>query len=141
MAGGRSDERGGIAGLLDLIEEHRAAFDYDWRTRFGLPLDAIPGEMHWGEAVRLTGILRADPSSMLAASMEGWAYPVSREAIALARLYDLEYAKTGAKKREPYPMPWSEQGQKVSRGDAAGRTPDEVKAILRTQFGQPEAPI
>jgi hypothetical protein len=141
VAGGCSDERGGILGLLDLIEEHRAAFDYDWRTRFHLPLDAVPNQMHWGEAVRLAGILRADPSSMLAASMEGWKYPVSREAIALARLYDLEYAKTGAKNRKPYPMPYNEGGTKTSRGNAAGRTPDEVKAILRTQFGQPEAPV
>lgn len=141
MAGGRSDERGGILKLLDLIEEHRAAFDYDWRTRFHLPLDSVPTVMGWGEAVRLAGILRADPSSMLAASMEGWKYPVTREAIALARLYDLEYAKTGAKRREPYPMPWNEDGVKTSRGNAAGRTPEQVKAILRTQFGQPEAPI
>jgi hypothetical protein len=141
VAGGRSDFRGGILGLLDLIEEHRAAFDYDWRTRFHLPLAAVPDVMSWGEAVRLAGILRADPSSMLAASMEGWKYPVSREAIALARLYDLEYAKTGAKKRQPYPMPWTEKGEQTRHGNAAGRTPDEIKAILRTQFGQPEAPV
>jgi hypothetical protein len=141
VAGGRSDDGGGIASLIDLIEAHQAAFDYDWRTRFHLPVDAVPDVMHWGEAVRLAGILRADPSSMLAASMEGWKYPVTREAIALARLYDLEYAKSGAKKREPYPMPWNEAGTKTTRGNAAGRTPDEIKAILRTQFGQPEAPV
>jgi hypothetical protein len=28
----------------------------------------------------------------------------------------------------------------VHRGNAAGRTPDEVKAILREHFGQPTKP-
>jgi len=31
---------------------------------------------------------------------------MSREAIILADLYDLQYAKSGAKKGKPYPRPW-----------------------------------
>jgi hypothetical protein len=141
VAGGRSDERGGILGLLDLIEEHRAAFEYDWRTRFHLSLSVVPAEMDWGEAVRLAGILRADPSSMLAAAMEGWGYPLSRETAAILDLFDLEHAKANKKAKPHKGRPWADQPTTEQRGDAAGRTPEEVKAILRTQFGQPEAPV
>ena len=82
MAGGR--ERGGIRGLLDLIEEHRAAIEYDFRTRLHLPLSAIPEDVGWDEAIRLIGVLRRDPESLTASSMEGWDYSMSREALLLA---------------------------------------------------------
>ena len=96
--------------------------------------------MGWGETLRLTRILRADPSSMLAAALEGWDHPVPRTDAILMDLWDLTYKAAGAKRPEPYPRPWK-QVHTERRGNAAGRTPDEVKAILRTQFGQPEAPV
>lgn len=97
--------------------------------------------MPWGEAVRLAVILRADPSSMLAAAIEGWAYPLSREAAAVLDLFDLEHLKANKKAKPHKGRPWSGKAQTVSRGNAAGRSPDEVKTILREQFGQPEAPV
>lgn len=142
MAGGWSGHRGGILGLLDLIEEHRAAFEYDWRARFGLSLGVVPEAMPWGEAIRLTDLLRRDPSSWLAASIEGWDFPLDRATAAILDLFDLEHAKAGGK-RPPKPhsgRPWQDKPT-VQRGDAAGRTPDEIKAILREHFGQPEAPV
>ena len=36
-----------ILTLLDLIEEHRPAFEYDWRTRFGCRFD-VPAPMALG---------------------------------------------------------------------------------------------
>ena len=87
--------------------------------------------MSWGEAVRLVSILRADPSSMLAAAMEGWAYPFSRTEALLADLYDLEYAKAGVKRPKPYPRPYKAVKQSTRRGDVAGRTNAEVIDILR----------
>lgn len=92
------------------------------------------------EAARLVRILRSDPSSYLAAAVEGWDYPFSRELAAAADLWDLEHAKAGTKKPARYPRPIP-QNDKIRRGDAAGRTPEETKAILREQFGQPEAPV
>ena len=99
--------------------------------------------MSWGEAVRLTRILRADPGSMLAAAIEGWKYPMPREVAILADLYDLEYAKTGVKNRERYPRPYEVNDSETTRhGRTGGRTPEQVKELLRTAFGQPEgAPV
>lgn len=67
MAGG--GEPPGILTLLELIEEHRSAFEYDWRTRFGLALAAVPEVMDWGEAWRLTLELAREPESHVAAAI------------------------------------------------------------------------
>lgn len=139
MAGRLGCEPGGIRALDCLIEEQRGALEYDFRTRFQLPLSAVGESMEYDEAWRLVQILRADPSSMLTSAMEGWAHPVSREALIMMDQYDLTHKAAGAKNPPRYPRPFKvDDREKVSRGNAAGRTPDQVKAILRTQFGQPE---
>jgi hypothetical protein len=86
--------------------------------------------MGWREAVDLLRIIRADPSSMLAAAMEGWTHPLSRESLILMDHFDLTYAATGAKKRQPYPRPFKTSDSK-KRGDAAGRSPEQVLRLLR----------
>lgn len=130
MAGRRKP--GGIIGLLDLIEKHRGALRYDWRTRFGTSLDLVPGDIGWSEALDLVRILRADPGSMLAAAMEGWSYPMPREVAVLADLYDLQYAKTGVKNRKPYPRPFKMDDREITkRGNAGGRSREQVIEILR----------
>lgn len=139
MAGG-GDDRGGICGLLDLIEEHRDALAYDWRTRFHLPLEAVPSEMGWTEAVGHVRVLRRDPSSQLVASLEGWDYPLDRLGWMLADLIDVQGSSAAGKKWKAYPRPVQPQGTAKQRGDAAGRTPEQVKELLRTRFGQPERP-
>lgn len=128
---GRGDA-GGILGLLELIEEHRAAIEYDFRSRFHLGAHVIGHEVGWGEAIRLVRILRSDPSSMLAASVEDWEYPLSRTDAILADMWDLSYAKAGSKKRERYPRPFKQKSGSTQKwGDTAGRSRDEVEAILR----------
>lgn len=105
MAGPRRREPGGIAGLLDLIEEHRSAFEYDWRSRFGLPLRSVfRGEMTWREALALTRELYRDPASHVSAAVAEWAHPMSREAFVLADVYDV-MAKANFKNTRPYPRP------------------------------------
>lgn len=88
-------------------------------------------------AARQVQIIRSDPSSALAAAIEGWDHPISREAAILMDLWDLEYAKSGTKKPSRYPRPYVVKGEQVQRGKAGGRTPEEVKELLRTRFGQP----
>lgn len=79
---------------------------------------------------------------MIAAAVEGWAFPLSREAAAILDLFDLEHVKAAGKKAKPHGgRPWADRGTSVRHGNAAGRTPDEVKAILREHFGQRELPI
>jgi len=91
----------------------------------------LGGEIGWDEAIRLVTILRADPSSMLAAAREGWAHPVVRTDAVLMDLYDLEHRKAGQKGFKPYPRPWKTDRSTTRVGNAAGRTRDQVIAILR----------
>lgn len=90
MAGGR--HAGGIIRFLDLIGEHRAAFEYDWRNRFpGVPggLAGVPEHMPWDEAVRVARVLAKDPGSAVGAALAGMDYPTSVEALGVLDLYDL----------------------------------------------------
>lgn len=86
------------------------------------------------EAARLSAILRNDPSSATAAAIEGWAYPISREAMLLADIFDIQHASKAKKRPKPYPRPWSVVDITRRRGNADGRSRDQVIDILR-QFG------
>jgi hypothetical protein len=140
---GRWCRRPGILWLLDLIGEHRAALEYDWRTRFGLPLAAVGSDaMTYGEAARLVTELFRDPSAHTSSAVAGWDHPWSWAAVVGADLYDLTLTVNSRKgaKREPYPRPWPLSKRDARRrGDAAGRDPDEVRALLaRMREGVPD---
>jgi hypothetical protein len=76
--------------------------EYDFRTRFGCGLNVIGRDMTLAEAARHAERFRADPSSALAAEIEGWEYPISREALTLMDLWDLtSIAQQLPKKRRP----------------------------------------
>lgn len=91
--------------------------------------------MEWGEAIRLLRVLRADPSSMLAAAIEGWDYPLDRAGWMLADLIDVQGSSKAGKKWKAYPRPIkATNGERRRRGNAAGRTRSQVVAILR-EFG------
>lgn len=66
--------------------------------------------------------------------MEGWDRPVSHEWLVLADLFDLQHRAASDPKKpapKPYPRPFKVGATERRKGSAAGRTPDEVKAILR----------
>ena len=130
MAAAHGGHAGGIVALADLIDAHRGAFEYDWRARFGKPLKVVGRSMPWGEACRLTGELARDTASHVCAALNGWEFPATREALVLMDLYDA-YAAVKFKRPQPYPRPW-QTGEKSTRqrGNAAGRTPEEVRRIL-----------
>lgn len=133
MAGG-GREPGGILGLLELIEERPTAVAYDWRTRFHMGIEDLPEKMGWGEAVGHVRILRADPSSMIAAAIEGWTHPISREALILMDLYDLDMRVAVGGKKSPKPHPGRPYSMDVKsrerKGDAGGRSKAQVRDIL-----------
>lgn len=138
MAGGRRF-RGGICGLLDLIEEHRGPLEYDFRTRFsGITegLAGVPEQMGWGELLRQVTILRADPSSALAAALAGWDYPISREALAILDLYDLTMAANSDPKKRVAPhtgRPFNTSSKRTRQvGKTNGRTREQVVEILNS---------
>lgn len=128
---------GGIFWLLGLISRHRGALEYDFRSRFHLGLRDIGTVVSIDEAARLALILADDPGAMTAAALAGWSHPLSREALILADLFDLQHFAKASKPPKPYPRPWPTSGQMVKqKGDAAGRSREEVIEILRTQFGR-----
>jgi hypothetical protein len=94
-------------------------------------LSAVPADVGWDEAVRLVRVMRADPSSAMAAALAGWDYPQTTEATVLKQLYDMTRIASGDKKWDGYPQPWPTPRETRSRGDAAGRTPEQVKELLR----------
>lgn len=89
-----------------LIEDHKAAFVYDFRHRFGLGLGDLGTTVPWVEVVYLVAVLLRDPSSWLQVSYNGWHHPVSFEWAAHAATYDLLAQVHSKRKPKPYPRPW-----------------------------------
>ena len=113
--------------LVGLVDAHRGAFEYDWRARFHLPLTVVGKSMSWGEAVRLSRELSRDWSSAVAAALAGWDYPLSREAIVMADLYDLQHITKAKRRPAPYPRPWKpEQVKKFG----TSMTKERLRAVL-----------
>lgn len=130
MDGALGGHAGGIRQLLDLIEEHREAFDYDWRTRFSLPADVIgTDEMDWREAWSLTRTLISDGSSRLGATVAGWDRPWSPEAWILADLWDLLAAVNTERRRRPKPYP-RPNAPKPTRFGRATLPQHQIRAAL-----------
>lgn len=92
--------------------------------------------MPWPEAVDLARVIHADPSSAVAAAALGWEYPLSREALILLDLFDLEHAANTSKRPKPHPMRPKAQTKQSSRyGNTGGRSVGQVKAILAANRG------
>jgi hypothetical protein len=129
----RGPERGdppGILTLLNLVEEHRGAFEYDWRTRFGCAFNP-PHTTSWGESYRLMLVLSTDPSSAVAAAVAGWAHPVTREWAVLADTYDAFVAANTRKGHaKKYPRPWDEKKKRFGR---TTHPQSVVRAALRAR--------
>lgn len=69
--------------------------------------------MTWGEAIRLTTILSADPSSHVGAALAGWDHPASREALILMDLYDLQHQSKAKRRPKPYPRPFPDRHKRT----------------------------
>lgn len=114
MDEGQRGEPGKIRAVLELIGDYPEAVTYDFRARFGLsPSAPFKGAVTWDEMWDLISALMNDPSSTLCAAANGWDYPISREAITLADLYDLTLSANTSKadrpKIKPHPRPWGDQ--------------------------------
>lgn len=124
----RRSEPGEILTLLDLIEEHKGAFEYDWLTRFQAPIGIIGTKrMTYGKAWRMVEILLGDMSSQIAAAVSGWSSPISRTDATLRDLYDLQYRTKAGRKAVDYPRPWDERGKKIGGDNIVSI--DEFRAI------------
>lgn len=119
---------GGIFGFLGLVAAHRGALEHDWRTRFGVSLMSVGQTMTLSEAARQVRALALDPSTHTFAAVNGWSYPVGRDALALLDLFDA-YAMVHFKKPKPLPRPWDLRREVLGRKTSL--TQDEVIAALR----------
>lgn len=122
-----------ILTLLELIEEHRGAFEYDWRSRFHLRA-AFPEVMGWGEAWRLTQLLLRDPSSQLAAALAGWQFPASREYLTLMDTFDLHHMLNAKKMPEAMRRPWDVPPRRLG---SAAMSPESMRVLLDQHRGTP----
>ena len=104
----RGYQPGGIIRVVEIMDDHRAAFVYDFRHRFGLGLDDLGKTVPWTEVVYLVAVLIRDPSSWLQTSINDWHHPISYEWAALAATYDLHAQVHSKRKPKPYPRPWKD---------------------------------
>ena len=136
LAGALGGDFPGILTLLDLIEGHRSAFEYDWRTRFRTPLSAIGTRaMSWGEAFRLALILIADPSSQVGAATGGLAQPVSREYVALQILVDNAVQQAAKKRAQLRTLPDPFKRTKRIGGRHVGVSAVDFEKVLAAHRG------
>jgi hypothetical protein len=63
VAGEAAGLDGGSAALLELIEEHRAGFTFDFRRYFGVPISEVGQSIPYGEAWLLILELRRESGS------------------------------------------------------------------------------
>lgn len=82
--------------------------------------------MSYGEALRLTEILAADPGTRIAAALAGWEHPAPRELMALMDLFDSSEVGRAGKKAKPYPRPWLKRKTRFGSGFPL----DDLKAKL-----------
>lgn len=90
--------------------------------------------MGWDEAARLVRILRSDPSSAIAAAIEGWDHPISREALIGMDNYDLLALINSPKRKKPKPhpgRPFKRNRTKQIRGRNVTVSQSVVRAALR----------
>jgi hypothetical protein len=95
--------------------------------------------MSYGEAVRLVGIVSADPSSHLAAALNDWKGPRSPEWLLLADLFDT-FARANYQRPSPYPRPYRDR-ESTHRGKTDMPRADVIALLNRHGHAfQGEAP-
>lgn len=121
---------GGILRLRELISEHPAELAYDFRTRFNLSIYDIGESVSWSEAILLISVLMRDTDSWLQSAVSGWKFPVSRQWIVTAHLWDLLANINSKKKPKPYPTPWPDADTKKIGGTTKPQQSSKVRALL-----------
>jgi hypothetical protein len=117
---------GGIIAVLQILEDYKHAFTYDFRARFGLGLNCLGDTVPWAEVVSLVSVLMSDPTSWLQTAKNSWQHPISYEWTIAAATYDLLAQVNSKKKPKPWPRPWGEPNT-VRKGRNARR---DARAIL-----------
>ena len=123
----RRDTRGGILAVLEILEDYKPAFTYDFRARFNLGLADLGTTVPWDEVVYLVSILLSDPTSWLQAAKAKWKHPIDYNWTLLAATYDLLAQVNSKRKPKPWPRPWNEPSN-TTKGK---RIRKDAREILR----------
>ncbi len=124
-------QAGGILTVLQIIEDHKAAFVYDFRHRFSYGLEDIGTTLPWNEVLLLLSVLLRDPTSWLQTSVAKWHHPVSYEWATNAAVYDLLAQVHSKRKPKPYPRPWATGAGKSGRKGSTRKDAREILARAR----------
>ncbi|WP_431800318.1 hypothetical protein [Microbacterium kunmingense] len=129
MAGEAAGIRGGSAALLELIEEHRPEFTFDFRRYFGMPLNAIGDTVAFGEAWLLLLELRKESGSHTHMLFHGLSQTASLADV--AAIQHAEWYMNGHRKQNTPPIelpkPWE-------RPDPNADVTPEMRAELEAQL-------
>lgn len=142
MVGARGP--GGIQGLREVAESypdelvwelHQLGLDLDGN---GVIRDARGKAVDHVKVDRLLRVATRETTSHLFAARAGWDYPLSREGIQQADLFDainqLIKVTAGSKQRlKPYPRPWPDTNK--NRLGKTSLSPAEAREVLRKNRG------
>ena len=103
---------GGILTVLEIIEDYKPAFVYEFRARFHLGLADLGTTVPWEEVIYLVAVTMSDPTSWLQASKHNWSHPIDYNWTLAAATYDLLATVNSKKKPKPWPRPWNDGTQK-----------------------------
>lgn len=133
MAEGLRGHRGGSLGLLDLLEDHWEALDYDLLT-LGLDINRIGSpDLDWR---RLKAVVRyLPPTSALHRSMYGaqaeWGVTEHLLASAVDALRGANWQRSGGKGKRPEPIPRpGDEDKRKKRYGTASIPLEEAKAFF-----------
>ena len=129
---------GKIVWLLEIIEKHPLEIVRDFREKFHLSVNDIGVSVRYDEAGVLVMSLLKDPESWLHATIANWEYPVTREWVLFADLWDLQAQSKSKKRIKPYPRPFSDTkryGGRAKNGKVRSR--QEIEQLLRPKKNLP----
>ena len=117
---------GGIIAVLQILEDYKPAFIYDFRSRFGLGLDSLGTEVPWFEVISLVTVLLRDPTSWLQTAKNDWQHPISYDWTIAAATYDLLAQVNSKRKPKAWPRPWGDPNS-----NKLGAPRRDARAILK----------
>ena len=118
---------GGILAVLQILEDYKHAFTYDFRARFGLGLADLGDKVPWSEVISLVAILMSDPTSWLQAAKHNWSHPITYEWTLAAATYDLLATVNSKRKPKAWPRPWASS----TKNQKTRKIRSDAKSVLQ----------
>ena len=128
---------GGSLRLRRLISDYPAELASDFRAFYHFGIDDIGKTVSLLEATLLVRMLLRMPESALQAKIAGWDYPITREWVVMAHLWELTAQINSKRKVKPYPNPFNNNSS--SRMGKTDLPSSVVKKILSSMNPKEES--